>query len=122
VKKRERQEKSRIYCIPCKRRRRNQQSEQTNLEILQQALPIKNKMIVRTYSRGRKEKKIQSIKVGVSSLANAHDKRAQKDGSHTTDATNIPRPFFHAQITSYSMSFEVIHISHVTERYQQIKA
>jgi len=31
AKKRERQEKSRIYSIPCKRKRRNQQSGQTNL-------------------------------------------------------------------------------------------
>jgi len=95
VKKRERQ-KSRIYSIPCKRKRRNQPPEQLNLGIVQQVLPIKNNMIARTYSRDKTETKIQSIKAGVSSLANAHDKRAQKDGSHTTGATNIPRPFFHA--------------------------
>ena len=98
TKQREKRKMSRIYSIPCKKRKEetNQQSEQTNLGIVQQVLPIKNKMIARTYSRGRREKQTHSIKAGVSSLANAHDKRAQKDGSHTTGATNIPRPFFHA--------------------------
>jgi len=95
VEKRERP-KSRIYSIPCKRKRRNQPSEQLNLGIVKQVLPITNTMIARTFSRGKNETKIQSIKAGVTSLANAHEKRAQKDGSHTTGATNILRPFFHA--------------------------
>jgi len=94
VEKRERR-KSRIYSIPYKRKRRNQPSEQSNLGIVKQVLPIKNKMIARTYSRGKNKTKTQSIKASVLSLAKAHDKRAQKDGSHTTGATNIPRPFFH---------------------------
>jgi len=95
VEKRKRQ-KSRIYSIPYKRQRRNQPSEQIKLGIVQQVLPIKNNLIARTYSKKKRETKIQSIKAGVSSLANAHEKRAQKDGSYTTGAANILRPFFHA--------------------------
>jgi len=49
VKKRERQEKSRIYSFPCKRKRRNQQSEQLNSGSVKQVLPIKKKMIARAY-------------------------------------------------------------------------
>jgi len=58
TKKRDKQKISRIYSIPCKKRKgTNQQMGQTDLKIAQQALPIKNKMIARTYSRGRNEKK-----------------------------------------------------------------